>query len=209
MQSVAEVIKKLKSLLGIKTDLELAKLINVKPNTISSWKSRETLQYDTIIELCKQRNIDLNDVFFHRYEVSFNNGNDKRKVVMISIQNQLQYYISSQATMSVAQICFFPTDSEIDIAFQIGRDNMQPTIKTGSYALCKKITDKVIHPWRIYVMVVENRGILCNRFKGYSNKGDLVFSSDSDEFEDIIIKWNNIREIFIVNGIFLNSGNNL
>ena len=209
MQSVTEVIKNLKGLLGIKTDLELARLINVKPNTISSWKSRETFQYDTIIELCRQRNIDLNEVFFDKYEVSFEKGLNRRKVVMVSVQNQLEYFIANKASEALNPICFFPTELEIDVAFQIGNDNMQPTIKVGSYALCKKVSDKIIHPWRVYVLVVEDEGILCNRFKGYSNKGELVFSNDSTEFDDLIINWDNIREVFIVNGLFLNSGNNL
>ncbi|WP_286429952.1 helix-turn-helix domain-containing protein [Myroides odoratimimus] len=39
MKSSESVIKKLKQLLGIKTDLELANILEVKPNTVSSWKS--------------------------------------------------------------------------------------------------------------------------------------------------------------------------
>lgn len=209
MQSAAEVIKKLKELLDIRTDLELAKLIKVKPNTISSWKSRETLQYDTIIQLCQERNINLNELFFDDYEESFNAKVNKKKIGMISIENQLQYYICSKATLAMVPAVFFPTDSDIDIAFQLGRNNMQPTIKLGTYAMCKKISNRIIHASRVYVLVVENRGILCNRFKGYDSKSDLIFSNDNDEFEDVHIKWENIKEIFLVNGTFLGNGKNL
>ncbi|WP_010254601.1 helix-turn-helix domain-containing protein [Myroides injenensis] len=64
MQNATVVIKKLKKMLGIKTDLELSRILDVKPNTISSWKKRNSLQYDSLIALCKEHKIDLNELFF-------------------------------------------------------------------------------------------------------------------------------------------------
>lgn len=49
MLDANDVIRRLKQLLGFKTDLELANLLGIKPNTLSSWKIRETLRYDKII----------------------------------------------------------------------------------------------------------------------------------------------------------------
>jgi len=62
MLQANEVIKRLKQLLGYKNDLELANLLGIKPNTLSSWKVRETLRYDKIIEICKKHKIDLADI---------------------------------------------------------------------------------------------------------------------------------------------------
>jgi len=58
MLNANDVIIRLKQLLGFKTDLELANLLEIKPNTLSSWKIRETLRYDKIIEVCKQHKIE-------------------------------------------------------------------------------------------------------------------------------------------------------
>jgi len=43
-------------MLNISTDVELSKLLGIRNSTISTWKSRNTLDYDLIFEKCK--NID-------------------------------------------------------------------------------------------------------------------------------------------------------
>ncbi len=46
------IINKIKSYLGIKTDSDFATFLGVKQPTISSWKSRNTLDYELIIAKC-------------------------------------------------------------------------------------------------------------------------------------------------------------
>ena len=50
------IINELKKYLNIKTDSEFAKFLGLKQNTISSWKSRNSLDYDLIISKCDQIN---------------------------------------------------------------------------------------------------------------------------------------------------------
>ena len=50
------IINELKNYLNIKTDSEFAKFLGLKQNTISSWKSRNSLDYDLIISKCDQIN---------------------------------------------------------------------------------------------------------------------------------------------------------
>ena len=52
----ALIINELKNYLNIKTDSEFAKFLGLKQNTISSWKSRNSLDYDLIISKCDQIN---------------------------------------------------------------------------------------------------------------------------------------------------------
>lgn len=58
-----QIILRLKKALNITKDSHLADALNVKPNTISTWKKRDTLDYKTIIILCNSINIDLNEIF--------------------------------------------------------------------------------------------------------------------------------------------------
>lgn len=44
---------------GIKTDLALAKLLDVKPNTISTWRKRQTIPYDVLFRFCEDHNYDI------------------------------------------------------------------------------------------------------------------------------------------------------
>ncbi len=55
------IINKLKSHLNIKTDTDFAKFLGIKQNTISSWKKRDTLDYELIISKCD--NINANWLF--------------------------------------------------------------------------------------------------------------------------------------------------
>lgn len=50
------IINELKKYLNIKTDTKFAEFLGIKQNTISSWKSRNMLDYDLIISKCDKIN---------------------------------------------------------------------------------------------------------------------------------------------------------
>lgn len=57
------VIGRLKTALRLRTDVELAEYLSVRQNTISGWKSRDTLDYKKIIEICDMNNISFDWLF--------------------------------------------------------------------------------------------------------------------------------------------------
>lgn len=203
MQNATAVIKRLKKMLGIKTDLELSKILDVKPNTISSWKKRNSLQYDSLIALCKENKIDLNELFFTDSSAVYNNAYQKRKAKMISIDHHFEYFLDPQKALASAPSFIFPTTDEVDTAFQIASENMYPTIKVSSYVICKKIELSAIHPWQLYLFVLEGKGLMIYRYKRMTDTGKYLFISDNSSFEHIEVEANEIREIFCVRGAFL------
>lgn len=209
MLDANDVINRLKQLLELKTDLELANLLEIKPNTLSSWKIREMVRYDKIIDICKKYKIDLNEVFLIHPNSVYNVDLDDRVVKMISADHQIEYFMNSVKCLGSTPSYVFPTEEEVDIAFQIGVENMFPTIKVSSYLLSKKIDLSEVKPWNIYVLVVENRGILCYRFKRLMNTHEWLFVSDNPAFESLTLQKNEIREVFSVRGIFLPHVKNL
>ncbi|MDD2819826.1 MAG: helix-turn-helix domain-containing protein [Flavobacterium sp.] len=46
------ILNKLKKHFNFKNDFEFAKYLGIEQNTLSSWKKRDTLNYDTIIAKC-------------------------------------------------------------------------------------------------------------------------------------------------------------
>ncbi|GEP50850.1 hypothetical protein FNO01nite_15220 [Flavobacterium noncentrifugens] len=59
------VLRKLKISLNANTDIQLAELLNVKPNTISTWKKRNSLDFNAVISICHTHGIDLNELFYN------------------------------------------------------------------------------------------------------------------------------------------------
>jgi len=204
-----DVIRRLKQLLGYKNDQELAELLGVKPNTLSSWKIRDTLRYDKIIALCRKQRIDLNDLFLVFPNIGLNINFEDRRVKMISVDHHIEYFLDPVKCCANAPLCAFPTEEPIDMAFQIGVDNMYPTLKVSSYVLTKRIELSQMKPWQLYLLVIKGKGILCYRFKRAAEGGELIFVSDNPSFDNLVIKADEIREIFCVRGLFLPNIKNL
>ncbi|MFD0701701.1 LexA family transcriptional regulator [Myroides pelagicus] len=209
MQNATAVIKKLKKMLGIKTDLELSNILNVKPNTISSWKKRDSLQYDSIIELCEKNKINLNDLFYSDSSCLFPINDQSRTVKVIPADHHFEYFLNPDKALASAPTYIFPTTEEVDTAFQVITENMYPTIKVSSYVITKKITLRDLHPWHLYLFTLENRGIMIYRFKRTLENGKLLFISDNTNFENLEVNPKEIKELFCVRGSFLPNFKNL
>jgi hypothetical protein len=63
--------------------------------------------------------------------------------------------------------------------------------------------EEEMKPWNIYVLIIENRGVLCYRFKRLTDSKEWLFVSDNHTFEDLTVRANEVREVFCVRGIFL------
>lgn len=198
-----EVINRLKNILGLKTDLELAELLSIKPNTLASWKVRETLRYDKIIQIGIKLKIDLNEIFLSNPNSTVKDDLISRRVKMISADHLFEYFIGPEKCLATSPCYYFPTDEDIDLAFQLGTENMSPTIKVSSYLLSKRINIEDVKSWNVYQLVVEKKGLLCCRFKRYNEFGALIFISDNPAYDPLILDPCEIREIFAVKGIFV------
>ena len=63
-QSAITVIERIKNELLLTSDKALCKLLDIKPNTLSTWKKRDTLDFNKVIALCNERQLNLNYIFF-------------------------------------------------------------------------------------------------------------------------------------------------
>lgn len=189
--------------MGIKTDLQLADILDVKPNTISSWKKRDSLQYEGLIALCKDHKIDLNELFFSDSTAVYNTSYHKRKVKMISIDHHFEYFLDPEKTLATAPSYVFPTTEEVDTAFQVSVDNMYPTIKTTSYVITKKIELDELQLWHIYLFILKDKGIVLYRYKRKTEDNKLLLISDNTAFENIQVKIEDVKEVFCVRGGFM------
>lgn len=55
-----DILERLKQIKKLKTDADVAKFLNIKPNTLSNWKKRNSYDLEKIITKCAENNVDLN-----------------------------------------------------------------------------------------------------------------------------------------------------
>jgi len=60
MRTIDEILDKIKELKSIKKDSELAELLGVKQNTLSTWRIRKTIPYDVFYHFCDREGFLLN-----------------------------------------------------------------------------------------------------------------------------------------------------
>ncbi len=77
LQNAKQIVLRLKELLGCKRDLQLAELLGISPTTLSTWKSRNSMDYHLVIEFCSGKNFDLNYVLLGITSNSVGNGFEK------------------------------------------------------------------------------------------------------------------------------------
>ncbi len=62
-QKAINVINRLKEVLKTRSDGALADALGIKQNTLSTWKKRDTLDYQTIIAICEKEGVNMRWVF--------------------------------------------------------------------------------------------------------------------------------------------------
>ncbi|SFW38102.1 Bacteriophage CI repressor helix-turn-helix domain-containing protein [Sinomicrobium oceani] len=186
---VTLLLKKLKSHLGIHTNIELSRVLDVKPNTISTWKRRNSLDYELIISICNMLDIDLNTLFSNEYT----RNRTANSILAIPIEAHYQYVSNYQKDdfldkMPKCSLPFAFSNPETR-AFQMAGVSMSPTLREGTYVIGEKITDRnKIEDSSVCVLVSKLRGIHINRvMKDSNNPYILNLMNDNSNFPNNIV----------------------
>lgn len=199
-QMAINIIGRLKKKLKIKTDIELSEVLSVKPNTISTWKKRDSVDSEAIIALCDLYGFDLNEIFLDKKTAL----SDKSSTPLISREVQFQY-VREADTASFIEILPkynlpFITVEESRI-FQVVSNNMFPFIEENSYVICERIAVEKAENNSIVVVISKQKGLFLNRImKSYSDS-DFVLKSENVFFNDVMINTSEISEIWQIRGV--------
>lgn len=161
-------------MLKVRTDVELSELLNIKPNTISSWKKRNSLDYDTIISICELYDLDLNALFLRKKSV----GVQRNETPFLGRETQFQYASGQdrESLMDLVPKFSFPfLTSENTLAFQVTSNNMFPLLVENSVALCELSDLEEIKDAQVVVLVTHNKGIFVNKLmRNPITKGQFI-----------------------------------
>ncbi|MBC9794831.1 helix-turn-helix domain-containing protein [Sinomicrobium weinanense] len=186
---VTLLLKKLKNHLGIQTNIELSRVLDVKPNTISTWKRRNSLDYELIISICNMLDIDLNALF----STAYTRNRSVQSILAVPIEAQYQYVSNyhKEEFLDKMPKCSLPFSfsSPDTRAFQMAGISMSPTLKEGAYVIGEKISDREkIEDNTICVLISKLRGIHINRVtKDPNNPYILNLLNDNENFSNNIV----------------------
>lgn len=204
LSSPTDVLKKLKLLLGLKKGYELANLIGVKPNTMSSWKVRDSMPYHRLLAICMEYNIDLNDLFFEH------GPKDKAmeryiQVPILYISKYWDYYFNPNfKNTAVLPWVYFPEKIDFDLIIQIATENEKDRKSKLLFTFCKRVEVSELSIGETYVMIVKDRGFLYAKLISI----DFILNTlqlDFDSQRIIEVKIKDCLELFLCKGFYIDS----
>lgn len=144
------ILNKIKSHYALAGNADLARFLEVKPQTVSSWYSRNTVDYDLIFSKCVDidKNYLLDDTY--KFEVSepikeYVLKTDKRieiqQVPLYSTQAAAGLTKTYTESHNVLEHISIPNLPKCDGAIYITGDSMYPLLKSGDIVVYKRIKD--------------------------------------------------------------------
>ncbi|WP_146746639.1 helix-turn-helix domain-containing protein [Sinomicrobium soli] len=171
---VEEILDNLKLELGLKTNKELSDLLEVRANTISTWKKRNSLDYARLIEIGRKYSIDLNRLFFNNAAET----TDLRGIITVPKELQYQYVTKRDNEVFLKSLPRY----RFPFQFQPGSRAFQATdmvysfaFRGISYVIGEPVSrmDEVIFG-DTYVLVNRERGIFIGRVEKEVNRPHAV-----------------------------------
>lgn len=147
----ALIISDIKKYLNFKKDTELAEYLGLKQNTLSTWKSRNTMDYDLIISKCDF--INANWLITGKGEMLLRNSNND-PMKEINQPNLIPFFdgVAVGGTNEVANMDPSVQANEYinagdwfkdaTAAMRVHGDSMAPEYKPGSIVALKNVNDK-------------------------------------------------------------------
>ena len=176
--------------------------MNIKPNTISSWKKRNTLDYAKIIDKCLELNIDLNLIF------NENPSNFKfDKLTPIVYKDLIYQYTSGKLkdSLEILPTMKFPCENMSEsIAFQIDKSIIDPNSNNDCFAICRKIPLIEVNDNDIVIIISNKLGFFVTKIKRSVvdiEKSVITMGDDSMFNKNMAISISDIDELWKVTGI--------
>ncbi|CAM4276879.1 helix-turn-helix domain-containing protein [Flavobacterium terrigena] len=201
-QIAKNIINRLKKSLKVETDTRLSEILNIKPNTISSWKKRNTLDYSKIIDKCVELNIDLNLIF------SENLTNFEQETFTPIVSKDLIYQYTSGKLMDSLEV--LPTmkfpylKNKESIAFQIDKSLIDARFNKDCFAICEKTSLNNIIDNDIVIVISNKLGFFVTKIKpslGDTEKFIISIDNGLPFNKKISIATKDIDELWKVTGI--------
>ena len=218
------IIKELKKHLNLQTDTDLANFLGVSQPTISSWRSRNSLDEKLIITKCNDINPnwlltgkgDMLKTGTVTYKESENRGYKAtevqsayaaitKRIPLIPIDAMAGFGGGEMQVMDYdAETYIVPefTELNVDFMIRVKGSSMYPKYNSGDIVACKKLSLKdIFFQWnKVYVLDTE-QGALVKRIKKASDNDHILIVSDNPSYDPFELHLSKVYAVALVVGV--------
>lgn len=184
LHNAKEIIDRLKLALKLKTDTELAKYLGISQSTVSTWKSRNSLDYELVIAKCKH--VNLHWLLTGEGEM-FRKGGDHPELIpvaavpIISAEAPTGFPSLPPEKDRIEDYLYVPGVPENSYALKVRGDSMLPTIRDGDYVIFVPTTE--VKSGDIVIVRNEWNEVVLRRYR--VKNGEVFLTSDNPEYPTV------------------------
>ncbi|MBI5562335.1 MAG: helix-turn-helix domain-containing protein [Deltaproteobacteria bacterium] len=198
MRTIDEILEAVKQLEGFTKDAKLAELFQVRPNVVSTWRSRNTIPYKELIALCEEKGYNISAILTGegpKYKVDNGGVELQKESAGFVFVPMVRGEISAGGGL-------VPDDTiDIRIAFRkdwilrkgdpkrmsmtrVSGDSMEPTLASGDMVLVDHSRDYIDPQGGIYAIAIDGT-IMIKRLQVLYPSKKVRIISDNQRYETI------------------------
>ncbi|MFW2606168.1 LexA family transcriptional regulator [Aliarcobacter butzleri] len=186
MNRVEEILSRIYDYMGIVKDLEFCEKFEIKPNTLSTWKKRNTIPYELIEKISQNEKLSLDFLLLGK-----NNLNDKENkqenyhIDLLNVragagEGIYNYVIETVDTISLDKSFFrTPINTNKIKGIQVDGDSMEPTLRDGDYVLI----DENINFGTNGIYAIQYGGQILIKRLQFKMDGTILIISDNNKYD--------------------------
>ena len=183
MNRVEEILSRIYDYMGIIKVLDFCEKFEIKPNTLSTWRKRNTIPYELIEKISQNENISLDWLVFGNKEIKVNDNNyniDLLNVRAGAGEGIYNYVIETVDTISLDKSFFrTPINTNKIKGIQVDGDSMEPTLRDGDYVLI----DENINFGTNGIYAIQYGGQILIKRLQFKMDGTILIISDNDKYD--------------------------
>ncbi|NOU49954.1 hypothetical protein HG263_05305 [Pseudoalteromonas sp. JBTF-M23] len=149
-----DIIPRLKELLGVTKNTEVAKALDTYPQTLNGWMDRNSVPYTQLYKLAKDRNVSLTWILDGQGEQVKDVKSEDCNVSLKAVDSNESVTVSNEFLKSVLKM-----DAQNSAYYVVQSDSMEPLISNGDTLLLTTNTENAGDG--IYVMKINSRISVC------------------------------------------------
>lgn len=204
-----------------------AKRLGVSPSTISTWMSRNTIDYDLIFAKCKgvspgwlltgEGNMIKAELAAPKdtqllvstpmpkatTPTKRHSKTEKKGVPLIS-QTAMAGYFAGEEDADINAYDYFviPSFKNVDFLIRISGDSMEPTYRSGDIVACQVVPmQDIFFQWNRPYIIDTNQGALLKRIRQGEDNDHLLIVSDNPEYPPFQLHKSHFYHVALVKGI--------